>query len=89
MVEFSGPLAMIIVAIDCHYGRHGLHSNHGHHHSVGHHSNHSQDSHGDQPGGPLAVQLPHLCRVGDVARVEQHRQNPLLVQAGGNNFETQ
>ena len=85
---------MIIVAINCHgrhglysnNGRHGLHSNHGRHHSDGRHSNHSHD---DQPGGPLAVQLPHLGWVGDVAGVEQHRQNPLLVQAGTNNFETQ
>ena len=70
---------MIIVAINCH-GRCGLHRNHG---------RHSNPSHDDQPGGPLAVQLPHLGWVGDVAGVEQHRQNTLLVQAGTNNFETQ
>ena len=33
------------------------------------------------PCCPLAVKLPPLCRVGDVAGVKKHRENPLLVHA--------
>ena len=52
-----------------------------HHHDFFQTTKHKRFHH-CAPCGPLAVQLPPLCRVGDVARVKKHWEDSLFVQAG-------